>query len=327
MIPANAFLPVVRTFLVVLLWCLSPPPLSAQDETGTTIARLAARSLLLDAERAGDRVVAVGERGHVLVSDDDGRTWRQVSTPTTATLTAVAFRDESTGWAVGHDAVILHTRDGGETWVLEYADPDAEQPLLDVAVVGRDRVIAVGAYGLFLESPDDGASWSQRSVVDEDPHLNGLASTSDGDLILAGEFGTLYRNRDADSGWEPLTSPYDGSFFGALAVADGTVLLYGLQGTLFRGDGATWRLVETGTTALLMGGTVLNDGRILIVGSGGTLLVSENGGIDFRLIRRADRTALADAVQTADGAVILVGEAGSIRIEDPSHADDGQRSR
>ena len=38
---------------------------------------LATASLLVDVARAGERLVAVGERGHVVLSDDGGETWRQ----------------------------------------------------------------------------------------------------------------------------------------------------------------------------------------------------------------------------------------------------------
>ena len=43
---------------------------------------LAAKSVILDVALAGDRLVAVGERGHIVLSDDYGMTWRQVPCPT-----------------------------------------------------------------------------------------------------------------------------------------------------------------------------------------------------------------------------------------------------
>ena len=61
-------------------------------------------------------VVAVGERGHVLVSGDEGRSWRQADVPSRALLTGVFMHDARLGWAVGHDEVVLRTRDGGLTW-------------------------------------------------------------------------------------------------------------------------------------------------------------------------------------------------------------------
>ena len=40
---------------------------------------LAAKGLLCGLARAGKRLVAVGQRGHVLTSDDAGRTWQQAA--------------------------------------------------------------------------------------------------------------------------------------------------------------------------------------------------------------------------------------------------------
>ena len=59
------------------------------------------RIILIDITRAGDRLVAVGERGFALLSDDAGETWRSRETPVTRTLTGVSFRDAKVGVAVG----------------------------------------------------------------------------------------------------------------------------------------------------------------------------------------------------------------------------------
>src|SRR5438045_9105322 len=44
-------------------------------DTPAASSALAARSLINGLARAGGRLVAVGQRGHVLVSDDEGRSW------------------------------------------------------------------------------------------------------------------------------------------------------------------------------------------------------------------------------------------------------------
>ena len=68
---------------------------------------LAAESLLLDATYANGRLIAVGEFGHIVLSDDRGATWRQAeSVPTQATLTGVTFVGEEVGFAVGHADLI-----------------------------------------------------------------------------------------------------------------------------------------------------------------------------------------------------------------------------
>jgi photosystem II stability/assembly factor-like uncharacterized protein len=114
------------------------------------IEPLAGSSLLLDLALAGQRLVAVGERGHVMLSDDQGATWRQAkSVPTRVLLTAVFFVDAEYGWAVGHDETILNTADGGETWTRTHFAPEAQQPLLDLWFANRVSGIAVGAYGAY----------------------------------------------------------------------------------------------------------------------------------------------------------------------------------
>ena len=136
----------------VLAGCLAPFVAHAQLDPRDSanqpaeIAPLAATSLLLDLAQAGERIVAVGERGHVLLSDDKGATWRQAkSVPTRVMLTAVYFADAEYGWAVGHDETILNTTDGGETWTRSHFAPEAQQPLLDLWFANRISGIAVGA--------------------------------------------------------------------------------------------------------------------------------------------------------------------------------------
>ncbi len=52
--------------------------------------------------KAGNRLVAVGERGIVLLSDDAGLNWKQVDVPVSVTLTGVQFVSPMKGWAIGH---------------------------------------------------------------------------------------------------------------------------------------------------------------------------------------------------------------------------------
>src|SRR5690606_41807757 len=111
-------------------------PAAAQDNAEgapeyAMASKLAAESLLLDATYAGDRLVAVGEFGHVVLSDDRGATWRQAtSVPTQATLTGVTFIGEDIGIAVGHNGTILPTTDAGENCELPDNDTESDTALM-----------------------------------------------------------------------------------------------------------------------------------------------------------------------------------------------------
>ena len=182
------------------------------------IAPLADQSLLLDIEKVSDdKLVTVGERGHILIKQGTGP-WQQQVSPTSQMLTAVTFKGDQLGWAVGHDAVILHTQDGGNNWSIQLNQPDLEKPLMDIHFFDQQHGIAIGAYGLFYRTLDGGKSWQKElhgellpeedqdylnELREEDeslyveelssilPHLNQLSEEVAGRIFLAGEMGFL----------------------------------------------------------------------------------------------------------------------------------------
>jgi len=310
------------------------------------IEPLAGTSLLLDLAVAGDRIVAVGERGHVLLSDDQGATWHQAkSVPTRVMLTAVFFVDAQYGWAVGHDETILNTADGGENWTRSHFAPEAQQPLLDLWFANRVSGIAVGAYGAYFTTNDGGRTWSSAKFAPppakaavpthDGPSSNGTGATDEGDLppdyhlnrivgvgnrlYVAAEGGQLYRSDDRGANWRVLPSPYEGSFFGLVPIRGEGLLAFGLRGHLFRSadGGETWSRLESHTTAMLTDGIAINDLRVVIGGLAGVLLVSGDAGETFRLTQQDDRKGVSSLLPGPAGAVVVAGEGGvrTIRLE------------
>lgn len=270
------------------------------------------RILLLDLTQVGSRLLAVGERGFTMVSDDGGQSWKGVQTPVSRTLTGVAFRDDKVGVAVGHGGSVVRTEDAGNTWVhvnLDEAGPDS---VLGVTHLGGDRFVLYGAFGLYFESLDAGLTWRRATVLGEDfdRHISQVIPVGNS-LVLVAESGTLARSDDGGATWIALTSPYPGSYFGALAPGDGSVLAFGMRGNIFRSTdlGATWQKVELGTTSSLMSGRKLADGRILLVGNNGLLALSKDGGQTFETHFAKTGKGFAAAIE-AGGRIILAGDAG-----------------
>ncbi len=272
--------------------------------------------LLLDGARAGDRLIVVGERGHILLSDDEADSWRQADTPTDALLTAIHMHDHHVGWAVGHDAVILRTSTGGETWERVHYAPEEERPLLDVWFMDAHYGFAVGAYGFLLVTTDGGDVWEPRSVSEDDYHLNVLAPATDNRLYIGAEAGITYRSEDGGLSWQRLSTPYHGSWFGAVALTPDTVLVAGLRGHLFRSadGGVTWEEVLTQTTAGLTSLQRLPSGEVLVTGLEGVLLEGVKDGRQFSLTRQPDRLGITGALVLEDGDLLLIGEFGTRRI-------------
>jgi len=307
-------------FLSIALVAAFAPITFAQDEAEAppehaVMAPLAEKSLLLDSALADDHLVVVGERGHILVSRDAGATWKQMPVPTRATLTGVWFHDRNLGWAVGHDSVILRTKDGGESWERVYWAPEEESPFLDVWFADEENGFAVGAYGSFAVTNDGGDTWDYVPINEDDfqPHLNQIAESAEGTLYIAAEAGNAFRSDDGGETWTTLESPYKGSFFGVLPLESDVVLLFGLRGHLYRSEdgGKTWTGIETGTTSMLNQGVQLDGGRVVIVGLSGTVLVSRDGGRTFVRKPQDSRAGIQSIVSAGDGEhLVLTGEFG-----------------
>jgi len=320
--------------ILLLTFSLIPNPALASN---SQILPLAEQSLLLDGQVIGDRIIVVGERGHILLSEDYGVSWQQQEVPTRANLTSVFFIDPANGWVAGHDSVILQSRDGGRHWQEVYADPEDERPILDLWFRDMNHGYAVGAYGLFLATEDGGKSWQPLDFnpatlvangdgaddeLEEEPwgvdfHLNQLAATPNGRILITAEAGNLYRSDDACRSWLSLPSPYEGSFYGILPLSQTSLLAFGLRGHLFRSEntGNSWLPVDSGTQATLNDGIRLHDGRIVLVGLAGTLLISNDEGYSFSLHPQADRAGIAKILQADEQSLILIGEHGVKRLD------------
>lgn len=280
----------------------------------------AVQSLLLDVSRAGSRLVAVGDRGHVLLSDDEGRTWRQVIVPTRAMLTGVSFGDATHGWAVGHDGVILATIDGGNTWTRQDPGNDLETVFLDVHFLDGVRGFVVGAYGKCLITSDAGKTWSPLAPSADELHYNQITAGPDGTLYLAGESGMLLASRDSGLVWSRLEVPYEGSLHGILPVADRELYVHGLRGNVFfsADGGETWTARETAVPVLIMAGLRLKSGVIVVAGAGGNFHMSRDGGAKFTPWQPADYNGSVSALfEVADGILLVVGEKGAARLTLP----------
>ena len=305
---------------------------SAQDEGGGEAAEepqvevkprpaeimpLTPKNLLLDVYYTGERYIAVGDRGGIIASarpSADVKDWTQVPVPVRAALTAVHFPDPKRGWAVGHDAAIVATEDGGQTWALQHFQADLEKPLLDVLFLDASNGYAVGAYGLFLQTADAGKTWSEVDapvIREEEMHFNALIELGDGSLFIAGESGMLAVSGDQGKTWTKLASPYDSSYFGALPVGDKGALIFGLRGNVYlsqdvRSD--TWDRLETNSVASMFGGAVLPGGDLALVGLNGVILVTSPSGA-VRALQAPSGTPLSAAV-AVNGGLLTVGESG-----------------
>ncbi|MEY8205959.1 MAG: YCF48-related protein [Bermanella sp.] len=245
------------------------------------------QSLLLDAAQAGNRLVVVGERGHILYSDDVGQSWHQADVASRNQLNAVQFFGEQQGWAVGEDGVIVHTSDGGRHWQRQFDSRTAstQGPLLDVAFTSQLEGFAVGVFNKVVHTTDGGLSWHpwQEHVDNLDEwHLFALAATTPDKLYIASEMGLIFRSRDGGNSFDAVQSDHDGSFHGILARqgpdGEDQLILFGVGGVVFTSHdgGDSWSRLKTDTEDGLSSGTWLADGSALLVGANGVVVTIDN---------------------------------------------------
>ncbi len=311
---------------------------------------LADHSLLLAITRAGERWVAVGERGHALWSED-GEQWTQAEVvPSRATLTTVAYQ-EGQLWAAGHDSTIVTSVDGGETWTRQYHDPEGE-PVLNLLFLDKQHGFALGAYSQLLVTRDGGATWDFQDMNETlvgtlfDPeaepedsddyaaqfadlgcfefmecHLNAMVNLGGGRLLILAERGFGFRSTDNGETWEAYRLPYEGSMFGAVTLPDQCVLAFGLRGNAFRSCdfAASWQAIDTGTESSLLG-AVVDRGKVMLAGSTGAVVSGQIGADRLAARQHASGVDFSGIAASGPDRYLLVGEDG---IHQFGEADNG----
>lgn len=324
-------------------------PLDARS-TSVEGAATVERQPMVAVARAGNRLVAVGLRGRIVVSDDQGESWRQASVPVQSDLTAVHFPTAERGWAVGHEGVILYSEDSGSTWRKQIDGRDAARllapyykekitageenystyleqlllnteagpvlPYLGVHFEDERNGYAVGAFGLIVRTEDGGKTWMpwMHKIDNQDFfNLNEIRKV-DSDLYIVGEQGSVFRlNRDSKS-FDGFKTSYTGSLFG-LTGNERNLVVFGLRGNAFISNdrGESWARLESDIEDAFVAGATSDDGNsVILVTSGGRIVLSKDGGRDFKTSQATVPMLYSGAVADTSGGFVLAGWGGLV---------------
>ena len=294
-------------------------------DTPAAKSALASRALLNGLARAGERIVSVGQRGHIVYSDDGGQRWTQAEVPVSSDLVAVNFPSATHGWAVGHDGVVLHSKDAGRSWMVQldgrrFEPKNAENPFLDVWFRDAANGYVVGAFGMALRTTDGGAHWTPMDGDIDNPkglHLYAVRGIG-ADVYLAGEQGLVLKLAAGDTKFRALELPYKGTLFG-LTGAGQTVIAHGLRGTVLRSadGGRQWQPVATGLQVGLTASVRDNAGQYFIVSQAGHVLASRDDGASFKALPLAGIPPAAAVAMAASGALVVAGARGVQSLQLP----------
>ena len=172
---------------------------------------------------------AGGDDGYLVVSDDGGATWDDISIPMdesySAFVSGIAFVDADRGWAATA-RIVYGTEDGGKTWTrVKEFDPDPQDKFFprvsSIAATiqgeGDDALIDLyltSTLGGAWQSMDAGASWDQCEIggaktTFKVSFLNPLYG------IITGTSGKVWTTDDAGTEWVAADLPLEFNTYSA----------------------------------------------------------------------------------------------------------------
>jgi photosystem II stability/assembly factor-like uncharacterized protein len=288
------------------------------------------RAALMDVTRADHRLVAVGERGLIIYSDDDGATWTQAAVPVRVTLTGVCFPKATDGWAIGHETVLLHSRDQGATWEKVFDGNQVNQMMVKAM-----QTIVNDLKKQLAAAPEKEKAALKTRLEDAEVNLKGFMDTAkEGPIqpllditfispekgIVTGAFGIIMATVDGGLHWTPLldriSNPMGYHFYG-LVRTRGRLFIFGEAGGMYLSDdaGQHWQSLESPYQGSFFNALGDPDGTLAAgFGLRGNLVISYDDGHHWHHRQLGQGAALTGGTLLADKRVVLVGMAGVIYL-------------
>lgn len=307
--------------LLAALW-LSLHPLSGFANTFDRLQQPAltsthaAHGLLIDIQQVPgrQRLVAVGEQGVIVYSDDHGQHWQQAKSPVSVLLTALSFADAKSGWAVGHDGTILHSSDGGLNWQVQAAG-------LQLKKLQQQALQALVDHPPADSSAQQRQDWSyQLDNVSADlqdrvmPTLLDVLFLDARHGFASGGYGALFETRDGGQHWQSigyrLPNPDRLHLNAMLLSHSGRLLIAGEAGLLVYSDdlGQHWQASDSPYDGSYF--ALAETDQLYVMGLRGHLFRSRDG-VRWQPVTLPSDATLNGAI-ARNGKLYLLGEGGAL---------------
>lgn len=277
---------------------------------------IAVKNLFNGITLAGKRLVAVGQFGTIMYSDNKGKTWTQATVPVSSDLLSVAFPTPKKGWAVGHEGVVLHTEDAGVTWVKQLDGKDAAQRMLSYY---HDNPIKNSSA---QAAPPEQLTATIQRYADEgaDKPFLDVMFESETDGFIIGAFNLIFHTSDGGKSWEPWFERTDINVkrmmhLYAIRAIDGDIFMAGEQGLLLKLDrkAAQFRALKCPYMGTFFG-IVSKPGVVIAHGMRGNAFMSVDKGKSWNKVETGLETSLMASTVLQDGRIVLASLGGDIIV-------------
>ena len=237
----------------------------------------------------------------VLYTTNGGEEWIQQIVGDSLCLNAICFITDSIGWVVGGSydpeigfiPIILKTTNGGNNWICQSAP--TEWPLNDVYFIDANIGFIAGGMGhaglattgVILKTTNGGDTWIEQTAPDEIAWYGISFSDAQNGIVVGGRaaalgyFGEIFRTADGGTNWLLALEIEYSRFHGVTVIDSNHVWAVGTP-ILFSSDkGINWTNQGAFPNYLLNDVCFVNSSTGWVVGSGGIILHTTNGGVSF----------------------------------------------
>lgn len=299
------------------------PPVGTEWSAQTS----GATANLLDIAASSSRLVAIGENGAILVSNE-GINWETVPTGIGTAFNDIVFTGLNMFVTVGEGGFVI-TSQNGSSWLPRETGTQASLRGIVWGVGGAPDpiLVAVGTGGTIITSKD-GATWVARTsptgVTLNDIAVSGVdPATGQGiGFVAVGDFGTIITSEDGET-WSAESSGTTANLNGVVWSGSEFVAV-GDNGTVLRrtnNDGDSWVPATSIQTTRTLRNVTWGGTKFVAVGEGGTIITSPDG------LTWTDQVAITgeqlSGVEWGQTNFIAVGDNGTILLSEKNDQVNG----
>lgn len=276
----------------------------------------AEKSLLLSVANTGKRLVAAGEQGVIVYSDDQGKKWQQASVPASTLLTSIKFTDNQTGWAIGHDGLVLKTNDSGSSWKSVLSGNDINQ----LRISALENLLGSMTTDNFTPEQIEDTEYALDDAViaqEEGPTspLLDMLFLNSSHGFLIGAYGTMLETRDAGQSWQfighMLPNPEGFHLNRIYQLKSGRLLILGEAGLLLVSDdkGESWLNLDFPYDGSFF--SAAESDALYIMGLRGNTFRFDDQNQNWQRVQLPVAATINDAIVVEDQ-IIMVGQGGTL---------------